>query len=61
MAIELSMERMASEGATRTVKIFRSKVLDLRRQLDTRTKEVKIVQSQIMAIEVAQVWANTTL
>ena len=58
MAGELTMERRALEVATRSTKVFQSEVWYLRCQLDTRTDDVNIIQSQLSSSEAARVRAE---
>lgn len=55
---QADIERKASEGVTHMVQVFRGEVQDLRRQLDTRADEMKIVQGHLMTSEVACVQAE---
>ena len=58
MAEELTTERQALEVATRSTEVFRSEARDLRRQLESRTEEVGILQGQLTSSEAARVRAE---
>ena len=55
MTEELTIERQALEVATRSTEVFRSEVRDRRRQLESRTEEAGILQSQLSSSEAARV------
>ena len=58
MAKELTSERQALKVATRSTKVFRSEVRDLRRQLESRIEEIGILEGQLPMSEAARVRAE---
>ena len=58
MAEELTTERQTFEVATRSTEVFRSEVRDLRRQLESRTEEVGILQGQLSSSVAARIQAE---